>query len=212
MFAEPASQRLAKNEIHIWRVRLRAGSVRATTRKILAAYAELAPREIELTHGAHGKPVIANRDIRPGKLDFSVSHSGELAVIGVGTGGPLGVDVERAVRPMLTDGLIERCFTATEKAALRELPDRRRHVATLRIWTAKEAYLKALGVGISVPLAKIDVAPVAAGERVSVAWGEDDTEYERRFWVGPLSLEPGHVGAVATRVARPCVTVRDWAE
>lgn len=209
--AAPPAASLSRHEVHVWRVPLSASSSHASAREILAGYAGLSPRDLEFTFGSHGKSVLANENVKARGLDFSVSHSGDVAVVAVSVGGPLGIDVERVARPLLTQGVIERCFTAMEIAALCGLPARERHVATLRLWTAKEAYLKALGVGISVPLAGIDVAAVVSGEAASVTWGEVGSGLNRRFWVHALPLGPRHVAAVATPVARPCVTVRDWA-
>lgn len=118
-------------------------------RSVLSAYAGRAAHELIFERGALGKPRLCNG----GELCFSLSRSGERVLLGVARGAELGVDVERR-EPRLEDPeelsrLARRVLTAAESAALERTPAAQRVSAFLRAWTRKEAWLKALGLGLS---------------------------------------------------------------
>jgi 4'-phosphopantetheinyl transferase len=126
-------------------------------RILLGRYLETPPAEIRFQYENHGKPEIALphacRDLR-----FNFSDSGGLALIAVGSGRTLGVDIER-VRP-LPDFLdiATRFFSAREVQAILALSENKRQEAFFACWTRKEAYLKATGIGLFHPLSDFSVA------------------------------------------------------
>ena len=128
-------------------------AARAGLRHILAAYLELAPRLLEIVEGQHGKPRL------PGGPHFSLSHSGELALCAVSRSREVGVDLEQ-LRPVPeAEGIVRKWFTRREQEAyFRALLDRPES-AFFEAWTRKEAYLKALGTGLSGLAAREDVDP-----------------------------------------------------
>src|SRR5208283_3082224 len=91
-------------------------------------------------------------------LDFNVSHTAGLALLAFARGRKIGIDVERIRRDFGTAEIAERFFSKAERAALRELPQEQRHEAFFRCWTRKEAFIKALGEGLSHPLDQFDVS------------------------------------------------------
>lgn len=99
-------------------------------------------------HPAHGKPYVEDA---PG-FSFNVSHSGPVAVVAVAHGAEVGVDVEMVRARRYLDRLAARVLTVTELDAWRVLPEPERLAAFLRHWTAREAYLKAIGVGLRLPM------------------------------------------------------------
>ncbi|MGI8803935.1 MAG: 4'-phosphopantetheinyl transferase family protein [Solirubrobacteraceae bacterium] len=123
---------------------------RATLRRVLAAYAELDPAALVFAYGEHGRPSLAGRS----DLSFSLSHSDVRLVVVVarGRGRAVGVDVERVSRCAAPLAVAERFFAASEAARLAALPAAGRAAAFAALWTAKEAYAKALGRGIGLPL------------------------------------------------------------
>jgi 4'-phosphopantetheinyl transferase len=123
----------------------------------------------------HGKPRLAGRS----DLDFSISHSGELALIAVARGRRVGADVER-VRPRTDVLAIARgSLSARERRAIEALAtDEARREAFFRCWTRKEAYLKALGVGLAGGL-------------------DTDPEQARGWQIRSLPAPPGYMAAVA---------------
>ena len=121
---------------------------RAFLRRVLAGYTGVAPAALRYRRSANGKPELQDVD----GLAFSTSHAAGLAAVAVATHANVGIDVER-LRPM-PDALdiARRFFTGSEVDHLRAVPAARRSDAFLRLWTRKEAYVKALGRGLSMPL------------------------------------------------------------
>ncbi len=103
--------------------------------------------------GPHGKPAVAERD----DLHFNLSHCRGLVACALSRSGPVGLDVEWLGRPAPLE-VAERFFSASETRWLLERPDHARHDAFFRIWTLKEAYIKAVGLGLSQPLGEFSVS------------------------------------------------------
>lgn len=118
---------------------------RASLRMLLSAYSGRSPKELELEAGPHGKPRLLSGD----RLGFNMSHSDNLAIIALGRGAEIGIDIERFVPPKDPLGLAEHVFSEDECCSLADLPAADKTLAFLTGWTRKEAFLKALGVGFS---------------------------------------------------------------
>ena len=145
------AQELARMErLHFARDRRRDLVARALVRTVLSRYAALAPREWAFCADANGRPRIANPPPGPG-IEFNLSHSGGLVVLGVGTGRALCVDVESISRNTDTDRL-DRYFAPREREALLALPEAERRRRFFELWTLKESYLKARGEGLRLAL------------------------------------------------------------
>jgi 4'-phosphopantetheinyl transferase len=137
------------------RDRRRFGAARAAVRVALGARVGVAPADVRFTIGEHGKPAVAE-----GLVEFNVSHSADVAVVAVaGAGMPVGVDIEFE-RDVRFDDLARRFFSPAECAAVAAAGDDAgaRRAAFFRCWTRKEAFVKGLGVGLSMPLSSFDVA------------------------------------------------------
>jgi 4'-phosphopantetheinyl transferase len=174
---------------------------RGAVRLILARYTSRSPADLVFAAGPHGKPSLVCEDRgRPGACPaFNVSHSGELAVVAVAAHSPVGIDVEQ-IRPMPdADRLAARFFSAYEYDAYRSHDPEARLSAFFRCWTRKEAFIKACGDGLSLPLAYFDVTLTASEQpRILIVGGSAD---EARHWT-LQAIEPatGYVGAVAVRM------------
>lgn len=140
-------------DIHVWWLPRRRDEGRAPLLRVLAGYLKTPPEAIALGENPHGRPRLDGAFA--GRLDFNWSHSGERAVIAVARHLPaLGVDVER-IRPRRSFmALAERFFATSEYALLAALPEDQRPPAFVRLWTAKEAMLKAHGRGLAYGLDK----------------------------------------------------------
>lgn len=172
---------------------LRRGLLRA----LLGRCTGRAPESLRFDYGRHGKPAL------PGGPDFNLADSEDMLAIAVAAGGEgIGVDIE-VLRPVESaDGIAERFFHPAEHAALRALPAGERDEGFLLAWTRKEAFIKAAGVGLSMPLDRFAVsvtpgAPVAvlAVEeelRADAGRAEDWSLFDRR-------ILPGTVAALAAR-------------
>lgn len=126
---------------------------RASLRWILARTLGLAPAAVPIVRGDRGRPHLeGNRD-----LDFNVSHTEAVALIGVARKGRIGVDVEHSSRDVRADGLARKFLTPAERATLLRLPEPERRARFLRYWTCKEAMSKATGDGLSAPFRELEV-------------------------------------------------------
>ena len=168
---------------------------RASLRLILASYLGCAPKEISFVLGAHGKPSLSAPGGSP-PLEFNISHSGSLALVCVAAAGrPVGVDVEWTGRDMATMDLARRILSPAEFGTFMQAPPARRNHLFLSIWTVKEAVVKALGRGISLPLSSFTVTfPVG---RPLVVEGGADSSGISDLTVMPLEPDRDHLGAVA---------------
>ena len=135
----------------------RFGAAHGMVREILAGYLGLPPASLEYRTNAFGKPELADGRA---KLAFNLSRSGGRALLAVTQGEEVGVDLEMAH----TDGeelaIAEKFFSPGERAYLLETPPELRHQVFLRCWTLKEAYIKAVGSGLSLGLGTFDVSPL----------------------------------------------------
>ena len=126
---------------------------RGTLREILSPYLEVKPAHIAFVFNRHGKPSLRDSDVR-----FNVSHSGGWAFQAVTQDGEVGIDIERIDPRVAREQIPERFFSPREVAQLRALPADQQAVAFFRCWTRKEAYIKARGLGLALPLDSFDVS------------------------------------------------------
>jgi 4'-phosphopantetheinyl transferase len=131
--------------------RLAYVAAHALLRQILADAVGLAPRDWRFATEPSGKPVIAPAFGRP-TLKFNLSHTRGMVACAVGWGDDLGVDVEPAHAADAALEIVSRNFAPSEIARLSALDPRERSVAFTRLWTLKEAYIKATGQGLGLPL------------------------------------------------------------
>lgn len=159
---------------------------RAFLRRVLAGYTGVAPARIRYRISPKGRPEL---EAATG-ISFSASHSDGLAVVAVTRERQVGVDLER-IRPVpdVLD-MAKTVCTPAEYAGLLALPDASRGEAFLRLWTRKESYVKALGVGLGTPLADLDLGLGDGGPRHLP--GSDDP-----FVFAGLDGLDGYVGALA---------------
>jgi 4'-phosphopantetheinyl transferase len=179
---------------------------RGILRVILAGYLETEPEHIAFNYGKHGKPSLAapNAGIR-----FNVSHSQDVAVIAVAHGREVGVDVEY-VRPIADqEQLLSVNFSSREVAAYRSLPFQHRQAAFYAGWTRKEAYLKARGGGLSIPLDSFTVS-LGPDDPVALLEVRNDPMESARWRMANLSFAPGYAGALVAEGGGWRVDYADW--
>ena len=169
-------------------LRFRYAAGRGTLRWLLAAALGVAPAGVRIERGRRGRPRLADH----ATLDFNVTHTGDRALIGIGDGMRLGVDVERRDRALNTDGVARKFMGVSERAALPADADAARR-DLLRLWTCKEAMSKATGDALSAPFARIAVALDPA---LRVA--EGPPPYAPRDWtLHAVDPDPEHFATVA---------------
>ena len=166
---------------------------RGMLRRVLGLYLHLLPHQVQLFYNAHGKPLLADDISLP--LQFNMSDSGELAALAVGTGQPLGIDIEQ-LRPLPDwDALAINFFSESELNQLSQAAATSRTEVFFRLWTRREAISKAEGVGLRQLSAQLllndqDERSPPAATSESIPRLQDNIVHE-------LTMPDGYVGALA---------------
>ena len=183
---------------HFERHRARFAMRRGALRSILARYLGADPARLSFSVSEHGKPELERSGGREPELRFNLSHSEEVALIGVTRVHDLGVDVEH-VRPLSDmDDLARTVFSPAEQAEYGALAHDEKQRGFFNGWTRKEAWLKARGVGLSGRLAGFDVT-LAPGQPARLLRVADEPEEQLRWHLEACEPLAGYVAAVAVR-------------
>ncbi len=230
--------RLARNEIHVWRLRLEPDAAeewrlteclapdelaraqrfrfepdrrrfilrRTRLRQILADYLGVTPVAVCFSNNEHGKPAIVGV-AEAGDLRFSYSHSADVALLAVTLEREVGADLEqhRAMPDALQ--LASAFFAPAEVAALKQLPETELESAFFDCWTRKEAFIKALGLGLSFPL---NAFVVSLGEPVRLLELHGAPPPVGAWTLHSLSVGPGFSAALAVEGVVTEVRCWDW--
>ena len=172
---------------------------RGFLRSVVARYLETQPEALQFSYGAYGKPELASEHV----LRFNLSHSHEVALLAVALDAELGVDVEQIRADFASEEIARRFFSRAEVEVFNALPQEEQVAAFFRCWTRKEAYIKAIGKGLSQALDAFDVtlAPDVQPELLRVE-GDDAS----RWLLRNVDVGEGYAGALA--VERPVAEVR----
>jgi 4'-phosphopantetheinyl transferase len=186
--------------LHFQKDRDRFIVARGLLRIFLAHYLGAQPAQLRFCYGLCGKPRLAMSGAEG--LRFSVSHSQGLALFAVTSGRQVGIDLE-AIRPHpANEDVAEKFFTLRELALLRALPQDARQEAFFAFWTRKEAYAKAGGEGLTIPLKHLDVS-FLSGEPTILLGTRGHPQEASRWSIRDLKPGAGFAGAIA-------VEGRDW--
>jgi len=198
----PASISLVAGEVHVWRIGLeqtddqlerfrrtlateeldRAGrfrfdrlqkhflASRGFLRHVLARYLETKPGDLRFAYNDYGKPSLAGEQ----SLRFNMSHSHEVALLAVTRDAAVGVDVEHVRANFASEDIAKRFFSRLEVETFCSLPEEEKVRAFFRCWARKEAYIKAIGKGLSEPLDGFDVTLAPDEPAALLRAGEDD--------------------------------------
>jgi 4'-phosphopantetheinyl transferase len=136
------------------RTRNRYIAARGILRTLLGGYLAIAPTEVRFAYRTFGKPVLAHP---PAPLEFNVSHSSELVAFVFADSRRVGIDIERVRHDFDFAGVAETVFSTAERAQL-ESGVEQPQFAFFRLWTQKEAFVKAVGCGLAYAVPELDVA------------------------------------------------------
>jgi 4'-phosphopantetheinyl transferase len=145
---------------------------RGVLRELLAGYRDADPCELRLCEGRNGKPALSPA-AGGAHLTFSLSCSGNAALFAIARDRELGVDLEQIRCFPEMDEIVGRFFSPAERKAFNLLGQEERAQAFFVYWTAKEAFVKATGEGLSRPLHSFDVSPVPGSAAASVIGNRD---------------------------------------
>lgn len=184
---------------------------RGALRLLLSRYTRYWPGRIRYTHGPHGKPSLAHPRFFPSgtDLEFSISHSGDYALIGITRGRPFGLDIER-LRPIADAGeQIERFFTPTESADFNALPPEHQPHGFFNCWTRKKSFVRALGEGFAQTMPRCEVTLVPGKppklRRHALLPGD-----EARWMMFSFEPASGYTAAISIMSTRADLSFRDF--
>jgi 4'-phosphopantetheinyl transferase len=176
-------------------------AARAILRQVLAGYLEVDPRALTFAYSAKEKPALGGI-YSDSELAFNISHSGGIALFACTRNRQIGVDVEQIRSDFDTDAIARRFFSEAERQELASLPAAERHEAFFRVWTRKEAYIKATGDGLSLPLQDFDVSLVP-GHKSALLATRPNAQEAKRWSLRDIRVKPGYAGAL-------CVSGTGW--
>lgn len=193
------AERARRNRFRVDHARREYTAAHVLLRVVLSQYVAVPPTAWRFRTLEHGRPEIDGPSL-PRPLRFNLSHTRGLVGVAVAWEVDVGLDVELTGRSTHGAAVAERYFAPSEVAALRRLPETHHREAFFRYWTLKEAYIKARGMGLALPLGKFAFSPEEAGAAptIEVAPELNDTPEDWQFWHWPAESPEHHV-ALAVR-------------
>ena len=183
------------NRFHFEKDRRHFIAARGLLRVILGRYLNLEPQRLKFSYATHGKPKIMN-EMEYDYLKFNLSHSHGLALYAVSLGREIGIDIERFRTNLSFEKIAKRFFSPLEFQMLSALSPSERIEGFFNCWTRKEAYIKAIGEGLSIPLDQFDVTlnPRDEAKIISI---KGDSTLASCWSLYPLTPAAGYAGALA---------------
>lgn len=175
----------------------------AILRELLGGYLEQPPASLLIETESRGKPRLSPR---PGASDlrFNLSHSHGSALFAFSLNREVGVDIEKIRPEFVREGIAEQYFSAREQRDLEDIPSELRVEAFFRCWTRKEAYIKARGEGLAIPLDSFSVSLKPHG---LARLRSQDSE---RWKLYSLPTAPGFAAALVVEGSECRVLYADW--
>ncbi len=161
---------------------------------ILTRYLEVAAPQLQFSYNAYGKPSLAPPYATSG-LMFNLAHSGEFALYALAYRRQVGVDIEQVRSTVEYEQLAGQIFSSAEQQSWQQIPADQRLLAFFNGWTRKEAFIKAQGLGLSLPLAEFTVT-LAPGEAAPLVSTDYALAEAGRWSLQALPAPPNYVGAV----------------
>jgi 4'-phosphopantetheinyl transferase len=163
-------------------------------RKILASYLNIEPDKLQFSYTSNGKPYLLQK-FKDKELQFSLAHSHQLALYAMTFDRRIGIDIEQIYNFAETDQLANRILSRQEKAELRKHLPTEQLETLFRYWTCKEAYAKATGEGMSLPLKEIhsSLFPGAMARLISI---KRSVQVASRWSLQELHPVPGFAAAL----------------
>jgi 4'-phosphopantetheinyl transferase len=167
---------------------------RGILRDILSRYLNLEPGQVQFAYGEYGKPRLASM-IKHAGLEFNLSHSGEMAMYAIAHQTQVGIDLEQLRFLNNLEQLARQCLSPRELQAFLTLEPAQQQTTFFHYWTGKEAYLKAVGKGLSVPLEQIEI-PLDIRQPTQVR--SEESGFQSHDWY--LQTVPSIAGYIAALV------------
>jgi 4'-phosphopantetheinyl transferase len=163
---------------------------------------------VNFSYSKHSKPSLGPEH-ESAKIKFNISHSGGITLLAFARGREIGVDVEQVRSDFDVQAIARRFFSSSEQKHLADLPVEKSVEAFFRCWTRKEAYIKAIGDGLSLPLSQFDVS-LESGESDALLATRPDGSEAGHWLLREVPGGPGYIAALCVR-GRDC-KLSDWSE
>lgn len=203
------AERARADRFHFEKDRRHYTVARGVLRELLGRYLRAAPARVSFSYNRYGKPALAE-EFAAGGLRFNVSHSGGVGLFAFTRGREVGVDIEALREEFAGREIAERFFSSREVSALCAVPARQHTRAFFNCWTRKEAYIKALGEGLSHPLDTFAVS-LAPGEPARLLHTDRDPDEAPRWSLFDLHTFQGYAAALAVEGHGLRLRCYDWA-
>lgn len=176
-------------------------ATRGFLRVVLAHYLLADARSLVLRKSKNDKPELGPPHSSHG-LEFNVSHSGDMVLLAFSARRPVGIDVERLRTDLDVLSIARRFFSFYEQEKLQAVEHRDRVAAYFRCWTRKEAFIKANGSGLSLPLDQFDVS-ITPGDTDALIATRPNSAEAQQWLLRDIPVRPGYAAAL-------CAAGRDW--
>ena len=178
---------------------------RGILRKLLGKYVGINPTEISFQYGEYGKPSLPKQNL----LQFNISHSKDLILLAFSRNVSLGVDLEYLNSHIEIKEIATRFFTKNEVKSLLALPEKQQIVGFFNCWTRKEAFIKAVGEGLSFPLDSFEVSlhPDKPAKLLATHWQSDDAS---KWSIHSIPLKQNFIGSLAVESTIKNIRYLKW--
>jgi 4'-phosphopantetheinyl transferase len=183
---------------------------RGILRAILGRYLSIRPGFLRFDTNAYGKPYLGLPRGKP-PLKFNLAHSHDLALYAFTHSREVGVDIEYMRADIDYEELAKYSFSQYEQSILRTLPEVAKQQAFFHCWTRKEAYIKARGKGLSIPLDLFDVS-LGPGEPPVLINSREDPQETARWSFRDLNPGPGYASALVVEGSEWSLKCWQWEE
>jgi 4'-phosphopantetheinyl transferase len=181
---------------------------RAILRTLLGRYTNQSPADVKFVYNSYGKPLL-KKQVQSPPLNFNLSHSGGKVLYAFSRGIPLGIDLEKMKPDIDLAAIAPRFFSPGEVSSLFSLKKADRAEAFYSCWTRKEAFIKAMEMGLSLELDKFDVSlrPGEPARLISIRFQNQNT---RNWSLYDLKVFPGFKACLAVRSRNIAISNYLW--
>jgi len=181
----------------------------ALVRSVLGQLCGAEPAALRFEAGPHGRPELCWPERAP-RLRFNLSHTRGLVACAVALERDVGIDVEHIDRRVDIDQVARSVFSDAERSALGRLAQERRRLRFFELWTLKEAYIKAVGKGLALPLRAITL-DLDSPRAPRIAFDAPLDDSPDAWWLDVRRQGPAHVLAMALKRSDPSpITLQEW--
>jgi len=183
-------------------------AARGGLRDILSRYLLVGTHRLSFRYSQYGKPELVD-DLNHLDLRFNLTHSRGIALYALTMGREVGIDIEFIRADLADEEIARRFFSTQEVQALLSLPEEIRNQAFFTCWTRKEAYIKAIGEGLSMPLDRFDVSLIPSEPAHLLETRPDQSEAQQWTLFG-LDPEEGYAASLAVRAQKLQLIKLNW--